>query len=89
MFIKYHLFSIKPYPDEVFMFFLTQTQLVDVHNELCEVRASKSVLDREVHNLLLQLHACQLQLHQKSGIDIDSAGIKAKLVRQDGGCDDC
>jgi hypothetical protein len=57
-----------------------QAQLVDLHSELCEVRATKSVLDREVHNLLLQLHACQLQLHQKNGVDVDSASIKAKLV---------
>lgn len=57
-----------------------QAQIVDLRSELCEVRATKSILDREVHNLLLQLHACQLQLHMKNGVVVDSADIKAKLV---------
>ena len=54
--------------------------MVDLRTELCEVEATKSVLERESHTLLLQLHSSQLQLHSKAGSDADSDAIKKKLV---------
>ena len=60
---------------------LFQAQLVDLRSDLYEVRATKALLEKEVHNLLLQLHACQLQLlRAQSGNDVDSDAIKRKLV---------
>ncbi|XP_078699099.1 Golgi-associated PDZ and coiled-coil motif-containing protein-like isoform X2 [Branchiostoma floridae x Branchiostoma belcheri] len=56
-----------------------EAQLVDLRSDLCEVRATKSILEKELHNQLLQLHAVQLQLHSKSGVHVDSDAIKAKL----------
>lgn len=57
-----------------------QAQLVDLKSELTETRAEKAVLEKEVHDQLLQLHAIQLQLHAKTGLNVDSGAIKAKLV---------
>ena len=45
-----------------------------------EERAAKQVLEKEVNNLLLQLHAVQLQLHSNSGVPLDSDSIKSRLV---------
>ena len=45
-----------------------------------EERAAKQVLEKEVNNLLLQLHAVQLQLHSNAGMPLDSENIKNKLV---------
>ncbi|MEE6476119.1 hypothetical protein FKM82_010981 [Ascaphus truei] len=56
-----------------------EAQLVDLKSELTETQAEKVVLDKEVHDQLLQLHAVQLQLHSKSGQSVDSGAIKAKL----------
>uniref|UniRef100_A0A7M4E9H7 Golgi associated PDZ and coiled-coil motif containing n=1 Tax=Crocodylus porosus TaxID=8502 RepID=A0A7M4E9H7_CROPO len=56
-----------------------QAQLVDLKSELTETQAEKTVLEKEVHDQLLQLHAIQLQLHAKTGQSIDSGTIKAKL----------
>ncbi|XP_029452296.1 Golgi-associated PDZ and coiled-coil motif-containing protein isoform X1 [Rhinatrema bivittatum] len=56
-----------------------EAQLVDLKSELTETQAEKVVLDKEVHDQLLQLHAVQLQLHAKSGQNVDSGAIKAKL----------
>ncbi|XP_032071292.1 Golgi-associated PDZ and coiled-coil motif-containing protein isoform X1 [Thamnophis elegans] len=56
-----------------------EAQLVDLKSELTETRAEKAVLEREVHDQLLQLHAIQLQLHAKTGLNVDSGAIKAKL----------
>ncbi|PIO16338.1 hypothetical protein AB205_0205740 [Aquarana catesbeiana] len=58
-----------------------EAQLVDFKSELTEVQAEKAVLEKEVHDQLLQLHAVQLQLHSKTGQNVDSGAIKAKLVR--------
>lgn len=63
-----------------FCFF--QALLVDLRSELGEVRASKIVLEKELHHLLLQLHAAQLSVHANSpgGLHADSADvIKKKL----------
>lgn len=57
-----------------------QAQLVDLKSELTETQAEKVVLEKEVHDQLLQLHAVQLQLHAKTGQSVDSGAIKAKLV---------
>ncbi|KAE8602588.1 hypothetical protein XENTR_v10014041 [Xenopus tropicalis] len=59
-----------------------EAQLVDMKSELTEVQAEKAVLDKEVHEQLLQLHAVQLQLHSKTGQSVDSGAIKAKLEKE-------
>uniref|UniRef100_A0A8C8SHZ2 Golgi-associated PDZ and coiled-coil motif-containing protein n=1 Tax=Pelusios castaneus TaxID=367368 RepID=A0A8C8SHZ2_9SAUR len=56
-----------------------EAQLVDLKSELTETQAEKVVLEKEVHDQLLQLHAIQLQLHAKTGQSVDSGAIKAKL----------
>ncbi|KAI1240992.1 hypothetical protein IHE44_0009448 [Lamprotornis superbus] len=56
-----------------------EAQLVDLKSELTETQAEKAVLEKEVHDQLLQLHAVQLQLHAKTGQNVDSGAIKAKL----------
>ncbi|OXB76497.1 UNVERIFIED_CONTAM: hypothetical protein H355_014541 [Colinus virginianus] len=61
------------------MFYIFQAQLVDLKSELTETQAEKAVLEKEVHDQLLQLHAVQLQLHAKTGQNVDSGAIKAKL----------
>ena len=62
-------------------YFVFQAQLIDLRSDLHEVRATKSVMEKEVNTLVLQLHASQLQLHQaKSGQEGDSEAIKRKLV---------
>lgn len=57
-----------------------KAQLVDLKSELTETQAEKVVLEKEVHDQLLQLHSIQLQLHAKTGQSVDSGTIKAKLV---------
>ncbi|KAJ1152264.1 hypothetical protein NDU88_005040 [Pleurodeles waltl] len=59
-----------------------EAQLVDLKSELTETQAEKVVLDKEVHDQLLQLHAVQLQLHAKTGQSVDSGAIKAKLEKE-------
>lgn len=59
-----------------------EAQLVDLKSELTETQAEKAVLEKEVHDQLLQLHAVQLQLHAKTGQSVDSGAIKAKLERE-------
>ncbi|KAK2186834.1 hypothetical protein NP493_187g00048 [Ridgeia piscesae] len=61
-----------------------EAKVVDLRTELCEVDAAKSVMEKESHNLLLQLHASQLQLHSKPGSDADSDMIKKKLEEEMG-----
>nr|AGU13713.1 golgi-associated PDZ and coiled-coil motif containing protein transcript variant 4 [Homo sapiens] len=56
-----------------------EAQLVDLKSELTETQAEKVVLEKEVHDQLLQLHSIQLQLHAKTGQSADSGTIKAKL----------
>lgn len=64
-----------------------QAQVLDLRSDLYEVRATKSILEKELHNMLLQLHTAQLQLHAKSAgtskssdDDAASLAIKKKLV---------
>ncbi|XP_035278357.1 Golgi-associated PDZ and coiled-coil motif-containing protein isoform X1 [Anguilla anguilla] len=56
-----------------------EAQVVDLKSELTDVQAENVVVEKEVHDQLLQLHAIQLQLHAKTGQDTDSGSIKAKL----------
>ena len=64
----------------IFFSILFQAELVALRHDLVEERAAKQVLEKEVNNLLLQLHAIQLQLHSNSGMPNDSENIKNKLV---------
>lgn len=57
-----------------------QAQLLDQRSELTEVKAEREVLEREVHDQLLQLHSLQLQLYAKQGQAEDSDTIKDRLV---------
>ncbi|XP_034756301.1 Golgi-associated PDZ and coiled-coil motif-containing protein isoform X1 [Etheostoma cragini] len=56
-----------------------EAQLVDLRSELTEAKAERKVIEREVHDQLLQLHALQLQLHTKQGQAEDSESIKDRL----------
>ena len=42
--------------------------------------AAKAVLEKELHNMLMQLHSTQLQLQASKGVEVDSESIKKKLV---------
>ncbi|XP_018598052.2 Golgi-associated PDZ and coiled-coil motif-containing protein isoform X2 [Scleropages formosus] len=59
-----------------------EAQLVDLKSELTAVQAEKAMVEKEVHDQLLQLHALQLQLNAKAGQTMDSDSIKAKLERE-------
>ena len=59
---------------------VSQAQVVDVRREAEEAAAGKAVLERELHNMLMQLHAAQLQLQASKGLEPDSHAIKKKLV---------
>lgn len=56
-----------------------QAQLLDLRSELTEAKADRSVVERELHEQLLQLHALQLQA--KSGPAENSEAGKNKVVR--------
>lgn len=53
---------------------------MDQRSELTEVKAERQVMEREVHDQLLQLHSLQLQLYAKQGQAEDSESIKDRLV---------
>ncbi|XP_073229280.1 Golgi-associated PDZ and coiled-coil motif-containing protein-like [Porites lutea] len=59
-----------------------EAELVALRHDLVEERAAKQVLEKEVNNLLLQLHAVQLQLHSNAGMPLDSENIKNKLENE-------
>ncbi|XP_041716559.1 Golgi-associated PDZ and coiled-coil motif-containing protein isoform X2 [Coregonus clupeaformis] len=59
-----------------------EAQLVGLRSELTDVQAEKEVVEREVHDQLLQLHAMQLQLHTKAGQTVDSDSIKDRMERE-------
>ena len=48
--------------------------------DVVETRAAKSVIEKELHNMLMQLHSLQLQIQAQKGIEVDSEAIKKKLV---------
>lgn len=54
-----------------------QAQLLDLRSELTEAKAERSVLEKELHEQLLQLHALQ---HAKSGQVENSDTSKNKAV---------
>ncbi|KAL4233895.1 hypothetical protein ACF0H5_008567 [Mactra antiquata] len=56
-----------------------EAQILDLKQENVEVTASKSVLEKELHNMLMQLHSTQLQLQASKGVEVDSESIKKKL----------
>ncbi|XP_037100147.1 Golgi-associated PDZ and coiled-coil motif-containing protein isoform X2 [Syngnathus acus] len=56
-----------------------EAQLLDLRSELSDAKAERAVVEREVHDQLLQLHALQLQLHAKEGQVPDSESIKDRL----------
>ncbi|XP_026173972.1 Golgi-associated PDZ and coiled-coil motif-containing protein isoform X2 [Mastacembelus armatus] len=59
-----------------------EAQLVDLRSELTEAKGERAVVERELHDQLLQLHALQLQLHAKQGQAEDSGTIKERLEQE-------
>ncbi|XP_077567699.1 Golgi-associated PDZ and coiled-coil motif-containing protein isoform X2 [Stigmatopora nigra] len=59
-----------------------EAQLLDLRSELTDAKAERAVVEREVHDQLLQLHALQLQLHAKQGQAPDSDAIKDRLQQE-------
>ena len=51
--------------------------------DVIETHAAKSVIEKELHNMLMQLHSLQLQIQAQKGVEVDSEAIKKKLVSQD------
>lgn len=60
----------------------TEAELSQLRKELCETQASRIVLEKELQNLLLQLHAAQLQVTAQMGHMEDSQTIKKKLENE-------
>ena len=54
--------------------------MLDQKQELLDTQASKLVLEKELHNMLMQLHSSQLQIQAHKGIEVDSESIQKKLV---------
>ncbi|NXD76700.1 GOPC protein, partial [Halcyon senegalensis] len=63
--------------------FFFEAQLVDLKSELTETQAEKAVLEKEVHDQLLQLHAVQLQLHAKTGQNCLCRNCKCLFINFD------
>ncbi|XP_056337618.1 Golgi-associated PDZ and coiled-coil motif-containing protein isoform X2 [Danio aesculapii] len=59
-----------------------EAQLVDLRSELTDVQAEKVVVEKEVHEQLLQLHAMQLKLQAKGGQAVDSDSIKDRMEKE-------
>ena len=47
---------------------------------MVEQQSVKDSQEKELHTLLLQLHASQLELHELRGLEVNSEEIKKKLV---------
>ena len=61
-----------------------KAQLLNMRTDLCEVQASKAVLESEVHRQLLNVHSAQLELatvQRGSQQSPDSQEIMRRLVR--------
>ncbi|KAG1659631.1 Golgi-associated PDZ and coiled-coil motif-containing protein [Nymphon striatum] len=56
-----------------------EEELATMREEVCDIKATKSVLEKELHNLLLQLHAAKLEVQSQMGVEADSESIKKKL----------
>ncbi|KAJ9584623.1 hypothetical protein L9F63_021041, partial [Diploptera punctata] len=57
-------------------------ELVFLRTELVEAKAQRSVLDQELHTLLLQLHACQLQHLPSVHTEPDAERIRRRLEEE-------
>ena len=57
-----------------------KAELVALRSDRIEANGKVQVLEKELKNTLLQLHAVQLQLHSSSGTSLESDAIKLKLV---------
>ena len=53
-----------------------------LRTELVEAKAQRSVLDQELHTLLLQLHACQLQHLPGVHTEPDAERIRRRLEEE-------
>ena len=51
-----------------------------MRTEITKISGAKTSLEKELDNLLLQLHASQLELQAHKGFEVDSDAIKKKLV---------
>uniref|UniRef100_T1IY45 Golgi-associated PDZ and coiled-coil motif-containing protein n=1 Tax=Strigamia maritima TaxID=126957 RepID=T1IY45_STRMM len=56
-----------------------EAQLLDLRSQLCEVQGNKAVLQKELENLILQLHSAKLEV---LGQNVDSVGIQKKLEQE-------
>ncbi|XP_005104705.1 Golgi-associated PDZ and coiled-coil motif-containing protein [Aplysia californica] len=56
-----------------------EAQLVGMRTDILDLQSSKETVEKELHTLLLQLHASQLELHELRGLEVDSQEIKKKL----------
>ena len=62
-----------------------QAALVQARDERQEAEAARRVMEKEMKEQLLQLHAAQLQLHKQTAAGgADSDSIMKKLVGQAG-----
>lgn len=59
-----------------------EAQLVDLRSELTEAKAERQAVEKEEHDLLLQLHALQLQLQAKPGHPEDPEPISERLGQE-------
>lgn len=56
-----------------------EAQVVDMRSNQIELKSSKALVEKELHNVLLQLHSLQLQKQAEKGIEADSTSIMKKL----------
>lgn len=59
-----------------------EAQLVDLRSELTDAQGEKAVVEKDVHEQLLQLHAMQLKLQAKAGQTVDSDSIKDRMEKE-------
>lgn len=64
------------------LIFILQAELVYLRSELIDAKAQRTVLDQELHTLLLQLHACQLQHLPGVHTEPDAERIRRKLEEE-------
>ncbi|CAC5425658.1 Golgi-associated PDZ and coiled-coil motif-containing protein [Mytilus coruscus] len=50
-----------------------------MRSDMIEMKSSKALVEKELHNVLLQLHSLQLQKQAEKGIEADSTSIMKKL----------
>ncbi|XP_014681051.1 PREDICTED: Golgi-associated PDZ and coiled-coil motif-containing protein-like [Priapulus caudatus] len=56
-----------------------ESDLAHKREDICSSRATKAVIEKELHSLVLQHHQLQLEMHRLAGQNIDSGTIKKKL----------